>query len=92
MRDVIGAMNAHLGGEENISEPQRMLIRRTAAFEAELVHLEVGFAQARAAGEAPSANSLDLYSRMASASAAHPRGLRLASRCSRRDARSQAIP
>ena len=44
-----------------------MLIRRTAAFEAELVHLEVGFAQARAAGEAPSANSLDLYSRMASA-------------------------
>ena len=66
MRDVIGAMNAHLGGEENVSEPQRMLIRRTAAFEAELVHLEVGFAQARAAGEAPSANSLDLYSRMAS--------------------------
>ena len=67
MRDTIHAMHAHLGGEENISEPARMMSRRVAAFEAELVHLEDGFARVRSEGRAPDTESLDLYSRMSSA-------------------------
>jgi hypothetical protein len=67
MRDCVLAMHAHLGGECNISEPQRMLSRRVAAFEAELVHLEDKFARARSKGKAPSKDDLDLYSRMSSA-------------------------
>jgi len=71
MRDVIGAMTAHLGGEENVTEPARMLCRRIAAFEAELVHLEDGFARTRSEGRAPDPPDLDLYSRMASAQRRH---------------------
>jgi hypothetical protein len=67
LRDVISAMYAHLGGEDLASEPQRMLVRRVACFEAELCHLEFAFAQARAEGRAPEAADLDLYSRMTSA-------------------------
>lgn len=67
LRDVISALYAHLGGEDLASEPQRMLVRRVACFEAELCHLEFAFAQARAEGRAPEAADLDLYSRMTSA-------------------------
>src|SRR4029453_14795041 len=67
LRDVISAMFAHLGGEDLASEPQRMLVRRVACFEAELCHLEFAFAQARAEGRVPDAADLDLYSRMTSA-------------------------
>ena len=34
LRDVSSAMYVHLGGEDRISEPQRMLVRRVACFEA----------------------------------------------------------
>lgn len=71
MRDTITSMHNHLGGEENVSEPQRMLSRRVAALEAELIHLEDGFARARSAGGAPDIADLDLYSRMASAQRRH---------------------
>jgi len=47
-----------------MSEPERMTIRRAAALEVELVHLESTFAEARAAGRAPDAADLDLYSRV----------------------------
>ena len=67
LRDVVSAMFAHLGGEDLASEPQRMLVRRVACFEAELCHLEFAFAQARAEGRVPDAADLDLYSRMTSA-------------------------
>ena len=67
LRDVISALYAHLGGKDLASEPQRMLVRRVACFEAELCHLEFAFAQARAEGRAPEAADLDLYSRMTSA-------------------------
>jgi hypothetical protein len=67
LRDVISAMFSHLGGEDITSEPQRMLVRRIACFEAELCHLEFAFAQARAEGKAPTPTDLDLYSRMTSA-------------------------
>ena len=42
-----------------------MTIRRAAALEVELVHFESNFAEARAAGNAPDAAALDLYSRLA---------------------------
>lgn len=67
MRDTLAAMLAHLGGEECASEPQRMLSRRVAALEAELIHLEDGFARCRSEGRAPDTEALDLYSRMSSA-------------------------
>ena len=67
MRDTMGAMYLHCGGEDNISEPTRMLSRRVGAFEAELIHLEDKFARARAEGREPEHADLDLYSRMSSA-------------------------
>jgi hypothetical protein len=60
-------MFAHLGGEDRVSEPERMLCRRTAAFETELVFLEHKFARTRSEGGEPTPSDLDLYSRMASA-------------------------
>jgi hypothetical protein len=66
MRDTLGAMMAHLGGEDYASEPQRMLSRRVAALEAELIYLEDGFARCRSEGRGPEMADLDLYSRMAS--------------------------
>jgi hypothetical protein len=66
MRDTLAAMLNHVGGEDYASEPQRMLARRVAALEAELIHLEDGFARCRSEGRAPDAAELDLYSRMAS--------------------------
>ena len=66
-RDERGALIAHAGGEDRASEPQRMLCRRAAALEAELVHFEAKFAATRAAGDIPTAKDLDLYSRLASA-------------------------
>ena len=67
MRDVIASMQNHLGGEDNVSEPQRMLVRRVGAFEAELVHFEDKFARVRSEGGAPAPTDIDLYSKMASA-------------------------
>jgi hypothetical protein len=58
MRDVIGSMMAHLGGEDYATEPQRVLVRRVAAFEAELVFLEGGFARCRSEGRAPDPASI----------------------------------
>jgi hypothetical protein len=71
MRDVMSSMTSHLGGEDYLTEPQRMLVRRVAAFEAELCCLEECFARARAEGRAPESPDLDLYSRMASAQRRH---------------------
>ena len=67
MRDTMGDMFSHLGGEDNMTAPSRMLSRRVGAFEAELIHLEDKFARARAEGREPEHADLDLYSRMSSA-------------------------
>ena len=71
MRDTLNAMLNHMGGEDNASEPQRMLARRVAAFEAELIHLEDSFARTRTEGGTPDVADLDLYSRMSSAQRRH---------------------
>jgi hypothetical protein len=63
-RDTCEALTAHVGGADRVSEPERMTIRRAAALECELVRLEIAFAEARAAGRAPEAADVDLYSRI----------------------------
>ena len=78
MRDTLASMLAHLGGEDYASEPQRMLSRRVAALEAELIHLEDKFACARIEGGEPDPADLDLYSRMASAQRRHLEAVGLA--------------
>ena len=71
MRDTMNRMLNHLGGEDHATEVQRMLARRVAAFEAELIFLEDKFARTRTEGGAPDVADLDLYSRMASAQRRH---------------------
>jgi hypothetical protein len=90
MRDVNTNMMNHLGGEDYATEPQRLLVRRVAAFEAELIHLETAFSLARAAGRAPEASDLDLYSR-GQRTTPPPRGDRLGSRAKGRHTELAAI-
>ena len=63
-RDFCDALAQHVGGADRMSEPERMTIRRAAALECELIHLEAEFAAARAAGDKPDTASLDLYQRV----------------------------
>ena len=63
-RDLCESLAQHVGGLDRMSEPERMTIRRAAALECELVHLEDAFATARLAGRAPDAADIDLYSRI----------------------------
>jgi len=65
MRDTFNAMLSHCGGEDHISEPRRLLARRVACLESELINLECKFAALRVEGSAPSAKSLDTYGRLA---------------------------
>jgi hypothetical protein len=62
MRSTLESFVAHCGGPENISAPTRAIARRAACLEAELVHCEARFAQARADGKAPGADALAMYS------------------------------
>lgn len=64
LRDTLDDLLAHCGGEDRVSEPERMTARRAAALEAELIHLEAKFATARMEGREPSAADLDLYARL----------------------------
>jgi hypothetical protein len=60
-RDVINLHISDLGGDDNVSEAEKSIIRRCAALTVELEHLEFLFATA---GEA-TADQLDLYQRTA---------------------------
>jgi hypothetical protein len=71
MRDTYRAVIQHCGGDDAISELERMVARRIGALEAELVHMEDGFATLRAAGGEPDATSLDLYSRLSNTQRRH---------------------
>lgn len=61
MRDLIELHTADLGGESEISEAERSLIRRAATLATELERLEAQFAAAGAADP----ETLDLYGRQA---------------------------
>jgi hypothetical protein len=64
VRDTFHAMLAHCGGAEHISEARRLLARRVACLESELINLECKFASIRAEGGTPGAKSLELYGRL----------------------------
>jgi hypothetical protein len=57
-------MISHCGGEENIPETMRLMCRRAAALESELINLECRFAELRASGKEPKPGDLDLHSRL----------------------------
>jgi hypothetical protein len=65
MRDTLATLIAHCGGDNFISDTRRLVARRVAALEAELIFAEDKFAQARADGAEPSPDMLDLYGRLA---------------------------
>lgn len=78
MRDVLGSLEHHCGGE--LTEVERMTARRAAALEVELCHLEASFAAIRAEGGQPSSDALDLYSRLAGGQRRHLEALGTARR------------
>jgi hypothetical protein len=55
------------GGEDYVPETKRLLARRVAAFEAELINLKCKFATIRADGGEPKVADLDVYQRMTGA-------------------------
>ena len=71
MRDTYQAVIAHCGGDDAISELERMIARRISALEAELVHWEDKMAAIRAAGGEPDVMSMDLYSRLSNTHRRH---------------------
>ena len=67
MADVLERVHMHLGGEDYLTEPQRLQARRVAVLETEMIYIESSLAMQRNAGETPSDREVDLYSRLASA-------------------------
>lgn len=61
LRDLIGLHLSDLGGEDNVSEAEKSIIRRASTLTVELERLELVFAQA---GEAKP-EQIDLYQRTA---------------------------
>jgi hypothetical protein len=68
---VIGRLEAHLGGPDTITEPQRLIARRVAVLEAELIFIEDGLANKRASRKEPTIAELDIYSRLGNAQRRH---------------------
>jgi hypothetical protein len=64
-RDCFRRLLVHCGGENAVSEPQRLLARRIATLEAVLVYLEEDFAVAHAANGRPDPTVLALYGTLA---------------------------
>jgi hypothetical protein len=65
MRDTLNAITSHCGGEDIISETKRMMARRAACLETELIFLESKFASIRASGGEPSLAEVEIYGRLA---------------------------
>jgi hypothetical protein len=65
MRDTYSALIVHCGGPDMVSEPQRLMARRIAALEAELIERETAFVRIRAEGGQPEMWEVDLYGRLA---------------------------
>jgi hypothetical protein len=67
MRDVHHAMVNHLGGDDRVSQPQRLACRHIAVLAAEMAHVEDKIGRMRMAGEEPDDKLLDLYCRLGNA-------------------------
>jgi hypothetical protein len=65
VRATSDAMVEHLGGD--VTEPEKMVIRRIAVFEAEMQLMELQIAKDRHTGVEPSEKFIDLYSRLTNA-------------------------
>ena len=65
LRDVIHLHTDDKGGDDELSEAERSILRRASVLTVELEYQEARFATLRSEGRAPSANDLDLYSRLA---------------------------
>jgi hypothetical protein len=65
MRDTFHSMLARAGGADYVSAPKRLLARRIACLESELINLEQRFAANRAEGQNPAIKYLDCYQRLA---------------------------
>jgi hypothetical protein len=63
-RDCYFAILAHCGGEDVVTETQKLAIRRLSTFEAELIFCEDKFAAIRANGDEPDSADIDIYGRM----------------------------
>lgn len=63
-KDTYISMVNHCGGEDDLPETMRLMCRRAAALEAELINLEARFALSRAEGEQPTETDLNLYQRL----------------------------
>lgn len=64
VRDTRSALVTHCGGEDLISETQRLSARRVSFLEAELVSIEDRLAKMRAEGVEPPDALLELYGRL----------------------------
>jgi hypothetical protein len=67
VREVHNAMAAHLGGEDMITTPESLLIRRIAVFESEMRLMEAKIALDRQNKVVPDEKFIDLYSRLVNA-------------------------
>jgi hypothetical protein len=67
MRDVYSAMLAHAAGVDYVPETKRLLARRIACLESDLINLETGFAAYHAEGRDVAIKYLDIYQRLAGA-------------------------
>ena len=67
VREVHSSMANHLGGEDMITTPETMIIRRIAVFEAEMRLMEAKIASERQAKRDPDEKYIDLYSRLVNA-------------------------
>jgi hypothetical protein len=65
LSETFRALIIHCGGEDVISEPQRLMARRIGTLEAELIFLEDEFAAARSLGQKPEHAMVELYGRLA---------------------------
>jgi hypothetical protein len=63
--DFYAALVSHCGGEDYLSEPRRMLCRRAALYETELVVAENQLGELRSKGYEPDLTLLDTYNRLA---------------------------
>jgi hypothetical protein len=67
-RDTLDSLTAHLGGDDYVTEPQRMIARYAAVLNTEALYLADKIGTLRNAGDEPTEKTIDLYSRVASAS------------------------
>jgi hypothetical protein len=65
VRNTSAAMAQHLGGD--LTEPEKMLVRRVAVFEAEMQLMELNIARSRFEKREPEEKYIDLYSRLVNA-------------------------